>query len=71
MKELNTKTTIIKKEPELVISGNNDNNVKKRVFILHETLGIGKIDGWNPKNNDGPRRRCVTTSGIQFQMVSE
>ena len=23
------------------------------VYILHETLGVRTVDGWNPKNNDG------------------
>ena len=23
------------------------------VYILHETLGVKSVDGWNPKNNDG------------------
>src|SRR5574344_813629 len=23
------------------------------VYILHETLGVKSVDGWNPKNNNG------------------
>ena len=23
------------------------------VYILHETLGVRTVDGWNPKNNEG------------------
>ena len=29
------------------------NKISNGVYILHETLGVKTVDGWNPENNEG------------------
>ena len=41
-----------KKNDELITKADTA-FVPEGVYILHETLGVKGVDGWNPKNNDG------------------
>ena len=45
-----TKKISSKKNTDLI---SKPSFVPDGVYILHETLGVRTVDGWNPKNNDG------------------
>ena len=44
---------ISQKNKSELTSVNNSIFIPDGVYILHETLGVRTVDGWNPKNNDG------------------
>ena len=52
LKESFTRKISRKKNDELTIKA-DPAFVPDGVYILHETLGVKSVDGWNPKNNKG------------------
>ena len=44
---------ISQKNKSELTSVNNSIFIPDGVYILHETLGVKDVEGWNPKNNDG------------------
>ena len=52
LKESFTRKIRSKKNDELTTKADTD-FVPDGVYILHETLGVITVDGWNPKNNKG------------------
>ena len=52
LKESFTRKISSKKNDELTIKADTA-FVPDGVYILHETLGLKGVDGWNPKNNNG------------------
>ena len=52
LKESFTRKISSKKNNELIAKSDTA-FVPDGVYILHETLGVKTVDGWNPKNNDG------------------
>ena len=52
LKESFTRKIRSKKNDELTTKADTD-FIPDGVYILHETLGVKTVDGWNPKNNKG------------------
>ena len=52
LKESFTRKIRSKKNDELTTKADTD-FVPDGVYILHETLGVKSVEGWNPKNNNG------------------
>ena len=53
LKESFTKKISQKRNDELILKSDITSFVPDGVYILHETLGVRTVDGWNPKNNNG------------------
>ena len=46
-------TKKIKNRSSKDLTDNQSFQLENGLYILHETLGVRTVDGWNPKNNDG------------------
>ena len=53
LKESFTKKISQKRNDELILKSDITSFVPDGVYILHESLGVRTVDGWNPKNNNG------------------
>ena len=53
LKESFTRKISRKKNDELISKSDTAFEIPDGVYILHETLGVRTVDGWNPKNNKG------------------
>ena len=53
LRESFTRKISRKKNDELISKTGVETFIPDGVYILHETLGVRTVDGWNPKNNQG------------------
>ena len=53
LRESFTRKISRKKNNELIIKADTAFEIPVGVYILHDTLGIKTVDGWNPKDNEG------------------
>ena len=53
LKESFTRKIRSKKNDELTIKADTAFEIPDGVYILHETLGVKSVNGWNPKDNKG------------------
>ena len=53
LKESFTRKISRKKNDELISKSDAAFEIPDGVYILHETLGVRTVDGWNPKDNKG------------------
>ena len=53
LKESFTRKISRKKNDELISKSDTAFEIPDGVYILHETLGVRTVDGWNPKDNKG------------------
>ena len=53
LKESFTRKIRSKKNDELISKTGVETFIPEGVYILHETLGVKGVEGWNPKNNKG------------------